>query len=293
MLLTERVRPEAAYPVYPPYHRGRYLEEYFFDFYQRNVDRFSKLQRQYIPIFWTNCYVNGVVDGWGEKVSMLQMQGEINKLDPNLSYFTVCQHDDAPMNIIPSNSIVFSAGGNVTGPDVIPIPLICGPLSPQEEQEKTLLASFVGSDTHGVRSKMIQSLNDHSDVYISSKVWEPEVKIDTFVEFIETSLKSKFILCPRGYGPSSFRLYEAMQLNSVPVYISDRFWVPWIEVLDWNEFCIFIPEEQIPNLHSILNSIDDDTYKKMKSKIKEVYNEYFTLEGTCNNILKKLESEIK
>jgi hypothetical protein len=289
MLLSDYVRPSASYPIYPPYHRGLYLEEYFFDFYQRNIDRFDKLDRKFIPIFWTNCYVNGVQEGWGNRISMIDIQGEINSLEADGSYFIVCQHDDAPMNPIPENTVIFSAGGNVTGRNVMPLPLICGPLAEQESKEKTLLASFVGSETHDIRKRMIEELKDKSDIYLSTKGWEQQIKIDRLADFIESSLKSKFVLCPRGYGASSFRLYEAMQLDAVPVYISDRFWLPWQHELNWNEFCIFITEDNIPEIHSILKSIDDKLYSSMKNKMKEVYENYFTLEGTCNKILQFLE----
>ena len=284
---THILRSEPSYPTYPPYHTGKYLEEYFFDFYQRNVDRFGK--RQYIPVFWTNCYVNGVQEGWGDKVDFIEMQRELNRLDPNGSYFTVCQHDDAPMHILPTNTFVFSAGGNVVGSNTIPIPLICGRLAPQKKQEKEYLASFVGSTTHSIRNKMAESLRDHSDVYVSTKGWDPKVKYDQVEDFVSASTRSKFVLCPRGYGPSSFRLYEAMQLDAVPVYISDRFWLPWQHELNWNEFCVLITEDQIPDIHSILSSIDDDTYEMMKRKIQEIYENYFTMEGMSAKIMQMLE----
>ena len=107
-MISDYLRTEPAYPTYPPYHTGLYLEEYFFDFYKRNSERFHKIKREYIPIFWTNCYVNGVVDGWGEKVDINDIQKEINTLDPSGSYFTICQHDDAPMNPLPKNTVIFS-----------------------------------------------------------------------------------------------------------------------------------------------------------------------------------------
>ena len=292
--ISDKLRPKPSYPTYPPYHRGKYLEEYFFDFYQRNVDRFENLRRKYIPIFWTNCYVNGVQEGWGEKVSMTDIQREINnycnpKLPLTDSYFTVCQHDDAPMNPLPQNTIVFSAGGNVTGPTVVPIPLICGPLAKIDRRDNKYLASFVGSTTHNIRNKMIEAIQDRDDIYLHTKGWEQNIHIDQFTDFINSSLESKFVLCPRGYGASSFRLYEAMQLGAVPVYISDRFWLPFTHELNWNEFCVPIAEDNIENLYEILESIDDETYQKMTKKIEEVYTNYFTLEGTCNKILQMLE----
>ena len=138
---------------------------------------------------------------------------------------------------------------------------------------------------------MIEYVKDKDDIYLSTKGWDQNIHIDQFIDFINSSLESKFVLCPRGYGASSFRLYEAMQLGVVPVYISDRFWLPFTHELNWNEFCVLITEHHIENLYEILESIDDETYQKMQNKIKEVYSNYFTMEGMCSKILQMLEWE--
>jgi len=286
---TSWMRPPALYPVYPPYHRGLYLEEYFFDFYQRNLYRFKDIEREYIPLYWTNIYNNA-----GRKLeeAVFKLQDAINKeISPDKKYFTLSQHDDAPMNVLPQNTVIFSAGGNKQGPGIHPIPLICGPLVKQEKKEKEFLTSFVGSTSHPIRDEMIDALKDKDDVYVSQRGWDNTMPVECVEDFINTSLKSKFVLCPRGYGLSSFRLYEAMQLDAVPVYISDHFWTPFTHELNWDDFCVMVKEEEIPNIHSILNSITDEKYEMMKRKIEEVYENYFTLEGTCNKILQMLESE--
>ena len=281
--------PKPSYPIYPPYHTGLYLEEYFFDFYNRNIDRFQKLERNSIPILWTNIYLNA---GGNLQSTVYELQDGINKgMSPSGKYFTICQHDDGPMNLLPKNTMTFSAGGNRQGPGVNPIPLICGPIAKQEKKDKEFLASFVGSMTHRVREKMVDALHDKPDVYISTKEWHPTMEVNNVQDFIDSSRKSKFVLCPRGYGLSSFRLYEAMQLDAVPVYISDQFWTPFTYELNWNDFCVMINEEEIPNMHSILESISDKKYEMMKRKIEEVYENYFTLEGTCSKILQILELE--
>ena len=281
--------PKPSYPTYPPYHTGLYLEDYFFDFYQRNIDRFRKLKREYIPIFWTNIYLNA---GGNLQSAVYELQDDINKgISPEGKYFTLCQHDDGPMNLLPQDTMIFGAGGNKHGPGVNPIPLICGPIAKQEKKDKEFLASFVGSMTHRVRDKMVDSLKDKPDIYLSTKGWDNTMAVDNVEDFINASLKSKFVLCPRGWGLTSFRLYEAMQLDAVPVYISDKFWTPFTYELNWDDFCVMISEEEIPNLHSILESISDEKYEMMKRKIEEVYENYFTLEGTCNKILQILELE--
>jgi hypothetical protein len=31
--------------------------------------------------------------------------------------------------------------------------------------------------------------------------------------------RSVFAVCPRGYSPTSFRLYEALQVHTIPIYV--------------------------------------------------------------------------
>ena len=49
-------RKPAKFPIYPPHHKGPYLEEYFCNFY---MDADFKTDKVYIPILWTHCYNDG------------------------------------------------------------------------------------------------------------------------------------------------------------------------------------------------------------------------------------------
>ena len=42
-------------------------------------------------------------------------------------------------------------------------------------------------------------------------------------EYVSLILKSRWSLCPRGFGTASFRLYETLMLGMNPVVISDSF----------------------------------------------------------------------
>ena len=99
------LRPEALYPVYPPYHQGFYLEEYFFNWIKKNN---IKIKREYIDIFWTNIYCNAA----SKKSQLINIQSELNELDPSKSYFTICQHDDGPLENLPNNTLIFRRFSN-------------------------------------------------------------------------------------------------------------------------------------------------------------------------------------
>lgn len=281
-LINENLRPQANYPVYPPYHEGLYIEEYFFSKYKEEYS-----DRKYIDVFWTNLYCNKDYTGKND----VDIQSELNKLDPNGKYFTVCQHDDGPKERLPKDTLIFSAGGNRKVGNIIPIPLICSSIPRSfipQKTEKNIFASFVGSLTHPIREKIYYAVHDKSDYLLLMCNWSNTVPHQNLIKFIDVTSTSKFSLCPRGYGPTSFRMYEILQLGSVPVYVSNDHYLPWSDELTWSDFCVIISEDQIDQIDKILKSIDDDKYENMLSKGKEVYEKYFTLDGMVDNIIKRL-----
>ena len=270
----EKFRSLPEYPVYPPYHKGLYLEDYFCDWFYRND---IQTERKYIPVSWTTCYVDKKTNG---------LQEALNKLNVEDKYFTVSQYDDGDLEKLPPNTLHFSAGGNAGG---IPIPLICSPLPHMPSTEsKDMLCSFVGSATHPIRIRMYETLAQKKDCIVQLKNWSPTVEKNDFQHFINIANRSKFLLCPRGYGLNSFRLYEAFQLGCVPVVITDKFFLPWEEELDWSEFSVLICEEALNDVYDIISSIPNDYYHRMLQNAKKLYADYFSLPGMCKQIRKNL-----
>ena len=70
--------------------------------------------------------------------------------------------------------------------------------------------------------------------------------------YVDDILASRFVLCPRGQGPSSYRLFEVMALGRCPVIISDQ-WVP-IDGVDWPSCAIFVKERDIATIPKLLRS---------------------------------------
>lgn len=70
--------------------------------------------------------------------------------------------------------------------------------------------------------------------------------------FVVDMLGAKFALCPRGWGASSFRIFEAMQLGRAPVIIADD-WTPPVGP-DWDRCAIRVRQEAIGDLPRILRA---------------------------------------
>lgn len=278
------LRVPATFPTYPPYHTGQYLEEYFYDFYLKNKKDFDETGATLIPIFWTNVY--------NTRQNTHLVQTYLNALPEDGKYFTVAQHDDAIVEQVPNNTIQFSAGG-LNGS--VPIPLICS-LIPENlkntKVNKDLLCSFVGSlpPNADLRTALYDKLQGIDGFYFSNKRWwTPTIPEDKFKEFIDITQRSWFTLCPRGYGLQSFRFYEALQLGSIPVFVYDVEWFPFADVLDWTTFSICVHKDNISQIPEIINNISIEERNKMIEQGQRVYKEYFTLEGTCKQILLYLQ----
>ena len=279
-----RLRPK--YPPMPPSHEGQYLEHFFYDFYQQN----KRDDIEYIPVFWTS-YIDNPKHGF-KVPSKKYLQQKLNSLDENKEYFTVIQSSNGIDFKLPANTKVFSCASKgvywpIQAKEIIPIPLVGKPLI-NMEKEKDVLCSFVGSNTHTCREKLKACMSGKKDVVFKMGKWDfsfPREKVRYFNNIIH---RSKFTLCPRGFGPTSYRLYEAMQAGSVPVYIYDDAWLPYEKDIPWNELCVMIHVDDVQNTYQIIKSKSDAEVNNYLLKIKKYYKQYFTFDGICSQILKML-----
>lgn len=260
--------------AYPSHNTGETLEYYAHEYFKTVSDNIT--DRIYIPIKWTSYQIKA--DFGKNKDQICQLQDFCHKLPKDQRYFTVVQYDDGILVDIP-NCLIFAAGGKGD----IPIPLTTKKL-PIGGYKKEYLANFCGRvETHVIRQEMEKELLNEDYIFKSSLSFEEYSKI------IE---KSYFTLCPRGYGKTSFRLYEAMQLGSVPIYISDVHWLPYTEFINWSEFCVILKPCDIHKIPGIISDIlKNCLYEKMRLKAIEVYCNYFSLESMFKIITCYLSKE--
>lgn len=127
-----------------------------------------------------------------------------------------------------------------------------------DDQEQDLLYSFSGKKTtHPIRQQLFAL--DHPQQYLfdTSPYWpygelSPDERTQLETQYVEASHRSKFILCPRGRGASSIRLFESLRMGRPPVIISDAWVSP--EGPDWASFSVQVPEDRVSDIPDILES---------------------------------------
>lgn len=288
--LGKQFRP-ATSQVYPPFKNGRYMEEYFYDYVMSHKDEIET-DMVYIPIFWTNLQNHPAFSKQKHNYDIL-LSKTILSYPSNTRFFTVVQHDDGPQLKLPKDTTIFGA---CTG--TIPLPLIYEDVTNQllnkpRKDKKDILASFVGTLTHRVREKMVNTVHSFEDIKLITKPhsdWTNTVSSSSAELFVDLTLNSKFCLAPRGYGRSSFRFFESMLLDCIPIYFWDDIeWIPYKDILDYSKFSVSIQEKDIGKTMEILKSISEEKYASMLEEIKKVRH-YFSLEGMSEYICKKIKS---
>jgi hypothetical protein len=261
---------------YPPF-ANEYFEKYFYTYMTTNEGVYIN---NYIPVFWTE------TSHRNEKLDELQQK--LYRLPHDKNYFTVVQHDLGLQKQVPPNTHVFSMGRS----EGIPIPLTYENrdlFDRYKNINKTIFCSFVGAYTHPIRRSVVAEFLQYSDVVCSIDNWTNQIADDKQQLFLDVTSKSKFTLAPRGFGKTSFRLYEALKLGSIPVYIYDEPWLPYTEMIDWNKLAVLSHINDVPFLYDRLKSITDEEYRSMLAYYKE--HEYlFTFEGMSDYVIQKFNS---
>ena len=148
----------------------------------------------------------------------------------------------------------------------------------ERQYEFSFMGSFI---THPVRRRLYQMLKDRDDCFMEDTGgWHFEGSVEKQAQnrekYIEILGNTKYSLCPRGTGPSTIRIWEAMAMGSCPIILSDYLKMP----LKWSlktNLWFNIPEK--------CDIIDVD----QKAYDAQEYWEWFSNENLYRSILSVLK----
>jgi len=192
-------------------------------------------------------------------------------------YITVVQNDEGigqELQLLYRNILTISSGGY----GYAIIPLLLKPLKPLPSPSKrATLLSFTGSlRTHATRKRCNLAL--HGLFKNNFKSYEGN-------EWLRVVNNSRFVVCPRGFGRSAFKIYETFDLQRVPIYVYDDIpWIPYENDIDWADISIPIHISKLHRLPQILEKINETEYNKMIYHMRKIHANYFTFSGVLEKI---------
>lgn len=279
--VSQTFQPEKMPFQYPPHNKDSYgVEQDFLNYLLKQDALLTKNPNQadwhYLPIFWSRYHYN---HNFG-KTGVNELKKEIEKvlLDERKT-FTICQYPDGPLVDLGQSTLFLSSRKSPQGID---IPLLCTPhQSSAQPMGKKYHASFVGHvSTHPIRTEMVDALKNRKDIFIHNGNQGTRF-------FVHKILESYISLCPRGYGGSSFRFYESMQLGIAPFMLGDLDVRPFKKYINWEEVSYF--SKSVSNLSQMLDSIPVHELVEKGKKAAILWKEKLTYQKWCQYVCKELE----
>lgn len=297
--VPKEFQPKFSGNPYPSHQRGDLIEKRCSDYFCNPSTEIDS-EYIYLPIHWTSYHVN---NGYGANAEILQqfVDAVVNEF-PDEKFFTVVQYAGGTLTSIPNSKIFACSGTNYclyNGPgnytrgerikhetsQYISIPLKCDDHGGHGNNSKYKV-SFIGRlFTHPCRYDIISKLKNIPDYAI----FDTDKTPNSGEVFRDITRNSIFTLAPRGYGPTSFRLLESIQMGSIPIYVGDSHWLPFSDEIDWGDICLVVNEDEIDSIPSIVDSlIDSGEYLQMRKNILKIYHKYFSWDGIIANIEKRI-----
>ena len=284
--IHHRLQQWAQHTDHVPFSAARYsgpwIENHWITYFQQELESknyyLPDVFGPYIPIFirWLDVWVtNGNIYPKGLASALKEVLRE------DVMYITVSQNDDGFVGCCTEfddiqrkyQITILSAGGY----GHVPIPLLKQPEQLRQKnstEERKYLISYVGNDKNApdrMREKLIAQKNFFY-YYSISNDWR------------DIMAESKFSLCPRGYGRTSYHVVETLQMGLIPIHVyhkGDRPWLPYGDLM--KNISYTVTNENLPDLITELSNMPDSEIERMEEKIKTVRH-YFTYEGVLEQI---------
>lgn len=250
----------------------------------------------YLPVYWTRWHLG---HDYGRTGKDELARGVAECILDDRKTFTICQYSEGPGVDLGEATVFLSSR---PGGEGIDMPLLSTPhRTPIVRPAKRYLASFVGRlSTHAIRTEMAEQLKDREDVFILDGIQRskflPVRALEKLVPalpksetrfFVRKMLESFVALCPRGYGGSSFRFYEAMQLGTVPFLIGEPDTRPFKKSILWKEISLYSPEAT--GIAEILDAVPRAELLSMGERAHTVWEAELTYQNWCKHVVRELE----
>jgi hypothetical protein len=202
------------------------------------------------------------------------VRGLFSRLRPDYVYLLVSESDFGVAGTqhhagsVPSNVLILSSSGM----GHVAVPWLQCEFPPPKHRKITHFLTFCGnSRSSGERKRVLEMTRAvfHGDFF---EYRGPEWKT--------VAQESLFALSPRGIAVATYRTYELIRMETIPVLASDEVhWLPYYPALDWSKFAIVTNVAELPRTANRLKAMTLRQIVEMRKRLHEVNNEFFQWDG--------------
>jgi hypothetical protein len=107
-------------------------------------------------------------------------------------------------------------------------------------------------------------------------------------EYVQNMVESDYILCVRGAGNFSYRLYETLSCGRIPVFVDTDSVLPFDFLVDWRDYCVWVDESEIGSIADAVVSfharLDEGEFVELQRRCRRFWEEYLSPLGFFANL---------
>lgn len=150
-----------------------------------------------------------------------------------------------------------------------------------------------------VRAKLLQSLQKSSLIksnFILRPHYRAGAKTDeqrnaTTLEYYNNIADSDYVLCIRGGGNFSVRLYETLMMGKIPVFINTDCLLPFSDKIDWKRHIVWVEWEDRKNIASIVSDfhakLSSDDFIEIQISNRKLWKEKLSIKSMIDMLNEK------
>ncbi|NET56653.1 MAG: exostosin family protein [Symploca sp. SIO2E6] len=114
-----------------------------------------------------------------------------------------------------------------------------------------------------------------------------EAKLKERSIYVKNLRESDYILCCRGSGNYSYRIYETLCMGRIPIFVNTDCGLPYDFLIDWRKYCVWVEEKELEQLPARLldfhNSLSPQDFVDLQYQCRELWLKWLSPEGFFSN----------
>jgi len=158
------------------------------------------------------------------------------------------------------------------------------------------------------RAKALRVLESHRDIksefIVYDKFWGglgDDAKFAAVTDkqarrhsYVVNMVNSDYILCLRGAGNFTMRIYETLCTGGIPLLVETDTVLPFDDEIDWGKYAVIVRERDISRIGDILyrfhSGLTQQAFEERQRACRALWEEYLSPHGFFRNVQKRLLS---
>jgi Exostosin family len=121
------------------------------------------------------------------------------------------------------------------------------------------------------------------DGFWAGAIGDSQALMEAREAYVRNMLDSDYVLCVRGIGNFSYRLYETLSVGRIPVFVDTDCVLPLDFEIDWRQYCVWVDKSEIGQIGERVlefhESLGDGEFEDLQRACRRLWVSHISPQG--------------